>query len=831
MAKKNTANTTQKSKKREIFGIILLVISLFIAVALLSRDPGDWPGSSRAFDEPSNNLIGRYGALVSHYVFEAVGFTSYAIVMFFITAGIVILLHKNLRLLFGPALFLGVAGIFLPLLVALTVTIGEDNTRVEPAFRYGGILGGLVAHYMVTYLGRAGTYLVSIGSVLISLVLTTNLKPSSFLEFLIAVIKPFVKMIAALPKFLFKGKMFAGNGDKPAAKRSRKKDSEKTDSTGGIDGRDFAEPETPGGDDPFLTPVEDEDEDEITPAEEEPESIEPTINYKIPPENGSDEPGDLPDDMDGEDAEDFEDEDEYADIEKTLDTVPYTYVAPGPDLLAPPDIEDYSESREEMLEQAKRIVESLHHFNIDAEVKQITPGPIVTRYEITLAPGIKVGRVTGLSNDLTMALRARGGIRIIAPIPGKAAIGIEVPNKNRSIVYFREIVESEVFANADLPLVLALGKNTSGDPVIADLAKMPHLLIAGSTGSGKSVSVHAILTSILMKASPYDVRIILVDPKVVELSIYSSIPHLLTPVITDTKRAASSLKWAVREMEARYRKLAALAVRDISQYNKKADEIIEAAAINENEPTDMTEEEIARKKADMPEHMPFIVIVIDEFADLMVVAANDIEEPIARLAQMARAVGIHLILATQRPSADVITGLIKANFPSRIAFKVMQASNSRIILDEGGADKLLGMGDMLFLQAGKPEAFRMHGAYISNEECHRIVEFIAAHSEGEPEKISEEMFMDGDGDSDNALGLRNPNERDVLFYDAARLVVRHSQGSVSLLQRRLKIGYARAARLIDQLELAGIVTPYDGSKAREVLVDDMYVDQLEAGEL
>ncbi|MFC1551639.1 DNA translocase FtsK 4TM domain-containing protein [Candidatus Latescibacterota bacterium] len=812
MAKKNTAVKTQKSKKREIFGIVLLVVSLFLAVALLSHDPGDWPGSSRAFDEPSNNLIGRYGALVSHYVFEAVGFTSYAVVMFMITAGIVILLHKKLRILFGPGLFLGVTGIFLPLLAALTVTIGEDNTRVEPAFRYGGILGGLVAHYMVTYLGRAGTYLIAIGSMLVSLVLTTNLKPSTAVEFLIAVIKPFVKMIAALLKLLF-------GGEKPSAKRTRRTVPETGDS---IDDPLISEPEIPGDDDPFLTPVGDVEEENdavVNSGVEEPEGIEPTINYKVPFETDSDE------------AEDFGDEDEYADIEKKLDTVPYTYVAPGSDLLALPEIEDHSESREEMLEQAKRIVESLRHFNIDAEVKQITPGPIVTRYEITLAPGIKVGRVTGLSNDLTMALRARGGIRIIAPIPGKAAIGIEVPNRSRSIVYFREIAESEAFVSADLPLVLAIGKNTSGDPVVADLAKMPHLLIAGSTGSGKSVCIHSILTSILMKASPYDVRIILVDPKVVELSIYSPIPHLLTPVITDTKRAASSLKWAVREMEARYRKLATFAVRDIYQYNKKADEILEAAAINEQEHGIDNEEEAVNKKSDLPEHMPFIVIVIDEFADLMVVAANDIEEPIARLAQMARAVGIHLILATQRPSADVITGLIKANFPSRIAFKVMQASNSRIILDEGGADKLLGMGDMLFLQAGKPEAFRMHGAYISNEECHRIVDFIATHSKGEPEKISEEMFMDDEGDFDNSLGLRNPNERDVLFYDAARLVVRHSQGSVSLLQRRLKIGYARAARLIDQLELAGIVTPYDGSKAREVLVDDMYVDQLEAGEL
>jgi len=304
---------------------------------------------------------------------------------------------------------------------------------------------------------------------------------------------------------------------------------------------------------------------------------------------------------------------------------------------------------------------------------------------------------------------------------------------------------------------------------------------------------------------------------VVELSLYNSIPHLLTPVITDPKRAAESLRWAVREMERRYRQLAAIGVRNISQYNTRIEELAAKETDGEAEPP--------------PEPLPLIVIIIDEFADLMVVASNEIEESIARLAQMARAVGMHLVIATQRPSADIITGLIKANFPSRIAFKVMQASNSRIILDQGGADKLLGLGDMLFLQAGKAECVRLHGAYISSDECQRVVDFVSVQSEDGPVEVNEEMFVSGEENEDNVLGLRDPNDRDVLFYDAARLVVRHQQGSVSLLQRRLKIGYARAARLVDQLELAGVVTPYDGSKAREVLVDDMYIDALEAGEI
>jgi len=573
----------------------------------------------------------------------------------------------------------------------------------------------------------------------------------------------------------------------------------------------------PGDESPFIAPPEDIREPEISSPEEEPgPSIQvPTISTPAGEENGE------------ETDTAATEEDTFDELSEQLETVPEEYLLPGSDMLDMPAREGAVESRDELLEQSRRIVESLKNFGIDAEVKNITPGPIVTRYEVTLAPGIKVGRVVGLSNDLSMALRAKGNIRIIAPIPGKAAIGIEVPNRSRSIVYIREIAESELFRTADLPLVLALGKNTAGDPVVADLAKMPHLLIAGSTGAGKSVCINTIIVSILMKATPRDVRMIMVDPKVVELNIYNPIPHLLTPVIHDPGRAANALKWAVREMESRYRKLASLGVRDIDQYNRRIDDI-HARHLKEQESAPEDEQEETFEKSVLPERLPLVVIIIDEYADLMVLAAKEIEESISRIAQMARAVGMHLIIATQRPSADVITGLIKANFPSRIAFKVMQASNSRIILDEGGADKLLGMGDMLFLQVGKPEPVRLHGAYVSSEECARIVSFIEEHSSLSTDRIDEDELEGETADTGNSLGLRDPNSRDVLFYEAARLVVRHNQGSVSLLQRRLKVGYARAARLIDQLEIAGIVSAYDGSKAREVLVDDAYIDTLEA---
>lgn len=790
-----------KSRLKETAGIIMTAASIFLFLSLVSYDPIDWPGSSRAFDEPYRNLVGWMGAFVSYNFLRLFGYSSYAFFLLLALAGGIVFFHRKLRLLLEPGIFLIIAGLFVPLLFALGSDNGSDNTRMETGFHYGGVLGGLFAHFMVTYAGKAGSYIVAISAILVTVVMTTNLRPSSLIEAIAEFFKPFFFGIAGL---------FSGKKDLSKKKpvRLSKKNNEIIDE------------DIPG--DLNLPPMDD-NEPFLTPIEEEPEPEEenalplnaPTINIRPFPQKKETPP---------EQSKLSANDDEFK--PDALKNPPRgEYILPDTNLLDEISDIEVGETKEEMLEQAQRLMESLKHFNIDSEVRQITPGPIVTRYELTLAPGVKVGRILGLSNDLAMALRAKGGIRILAPIPGKAAVGIEVPNKNRSTVYFREIAESETFMNSDGPLVLAVGKTTSGEPAVADLAKMPHLLIAGSTGSGKSVCIHSIVASILLRAKPDQVKMLMIDPKMVELSIYNDIPHLITSVITDPKRAAGSLKWAVREMENRYRKLASIGVRDIYQYNEKVRKML-ASPKTEADGKDSRSVRYADH-----EPLPLMVLVIDEFADLMVVASNEIEESIARLAQMARAVGMHLILATQRPSADVITGLIKANFPSRIAFKVMQASNSRIILDEGGADKLLGMGDMLFLQAGKPESVRMHGAFISNDECGRIVDFITAQSGIKHDRIDDSEFIDDEEETDNPLGMRDMNDKDALFYDAARLVVRHNQGSVSLLQRRLKIGYARAARLIDQLEMAGVVSPYDGSKAREVLVDELYIEELENGDM
>ena len=443
---------------------------------------------------------------------------------------------------------------------------------------------------------------------------------------------------------------------------------------------------------------------------------------------------------------------------------------------------------------ARMLKETLETFNItiDGEIQKI-PGPVITRYEFKPGTGIKVNQIINLSDDLALALKARR-IRIIAPIPGKAAVGIEIPNHNPQMVYLRDVIKSDEFKDSKLKLPLALGKTTAGKPFVADLTKMPHLLIAGATGSGKSVGMNVMITSLLYRLHPYQVRFIFIDPKMLELSIYSGIPHMARPVVTKPKRAERVLSDAVTEMEKRYRKLANASVRNIEDYNKK--------------------------QKSQEDTLPYIVICVDELADLMMSSTSSKTEMlITRLAQMSRAVGIHLILATQRPSVDVITGLIKANFPSRIAFQVSSKVDSRTIIDANGAEKLLGLGDMLFLYTGHPEPLRIHGAFLSSSETENIVKSIK-------EQGLEMMALEGITQATGEAKEVEIDFGDPLFKEACEVVIRHKQGSVSLLQRRLGIGYQRAARLIDKLEQAGIVSPFDGSKAREVLVDKSYIDAI-----
>jgi S-DNA-T family DNA segregation ATPase FtsK/SpoIIIE len=441
-------------------------------------------------------------------------------------------------------------------------------------------------------------------------------------------------------------------------------------------------------------------------------------------------------------------------------------------------------SEEELQELASYLEEKIRSFDVSARVVEIHPGPVITRFEVEPESSTKVHQVVNLADDLALALKARS-LRILAPIPGKGTIGIEVPNRNPSLVGIKEILASKRFTSSDSKLTLALGKDVSGMPYTADLEAMPHLLIAGATGSGKSVCINSIITSLVYRSSPQDVQLLLIDPKRLELNTYEGIPHLVCEVVTEAKKAVRALAWVVEEMDMRYQILARRGVRNIQSYG---------------------------------EGLPYIVVIIDELADLMLMVPQEIETAVTKLAQMARAVGIHLVVATQRPSVDVITGVIKANFPCRIAFKVASKIDSRTILDQNGAERLLGKGDMLFLAPGTSEAIRLHGAFVSSEDSRRLVDFLKQQSHLASPAFSLESIEHHD--------FVPVDQRDELFEDAARIVITHQQGSVSLLQRRLKVGYSRAARLIDFLEEAGIVGPFEGSKARQVLVDESYLENL-----
>ena len=475
--------------------------------------------------------------------------------------------------------------------------------------------------------------------------------------------------------------------------------------------------------------------------------------------------------------------------------------------------EGYSESA---LEAMSRLVEmKLADFGIDVEVVAVQPGPVITRFELQPGTGVKVSQISNLAKDLARGLSAIS-VRVVEVIPGKSVVGLEIPNEQREIVSLSEILNSAEYDESHSPLTLALGKDIGGLPIVVDLAKMPHLLVAGTTGSGKSVAINAMVLSLLYKTLPKDVRLIMIDPKMLELSVYEGIPHLLAPVVTDMKEAANALRWCVGEMERRYRLMAALGVRNIGGYNRKVQE-----AIDKGEPIPdplFKPEEVLEENPEPPtlEPLPFIVVIIDELADMMMVVGKKVEELIARLAQKARAAGVHLILATQRPSVDVITGLIKANIPTRIAFQVSSKIDSRTILDQQGADQLLGHGDMLYLAPGTGIPTRVHGAFVDDAEVHRVVDHLKGR--GEPDYIEDILqtttdYLPGGG----GQGEAEDAEGDPLYDDAVRVVTETRRASISGVQRRLKIGYNRAARMIEQMEACGIVGPQQSNGNREVL--------------
>ncbi len=501
-----------------------------------------------------------------------------------------------------------------------------------------------------------------------------------------------------------------------------------------------------------------------------------------------------------------------------------------------PDLSDREGMERELDRLGQVLVQKLQTFNVECAIEGRTTGPVVTQFEVVPAPGVKVNRIANLDADLALAMKARS-IRIVAPIPGKGAIGVEIPNPKAEMVYLREILESPQFGRTKAELPLALGRDLTGRPFVADLARMPHALIAGATGSGKSVCLNAFITSLVYRHTPETLRFLLIDPKMVELSAYVDLPHLRHPVVTDPRDAAGALKWAVFEMERRYELLYANTVRSIGEFNKKLREGVPLKRVHAKGPEGDQDRWLW---TDGP--VPYVVLVVDELADLMMTVQSEVEKPLTLLAQKARAIGIHLLVATQRPSVNVITGLIKANFPTRVAFRVASKVDSRTIIDQNGADALLGNGDMLFLPPGTSEPVRIQGAYIGTEETERLTSWYRDQASLRADRVSKEerwpeeedilevvRSMEAEAGMEEG-GLADDTDRDERFWDAAEVCIQQNQGSTSLLQRRLKIGYGRAARVVDQLHEAGILGPPDGSKAREVLMTLSDLEFLRRGE-
>jgi S-DNA-T family DNA segregation ATPase FtsK/SpoIIIE len=762
----------------EFVGVALFAAALLWLVSLASYEPTDpvWFFSTGSHAAPLN-FAGRIGAFVAELSFQLFGYGSYLIPATLMVIGWNYFWCRSVDAAGTKATGAGL--LFAGASAFLSLTFGTLDVSGK-AFRAGGYVGDWLALELSEYLNRTGSLIVIVTVVVLAVIMSTQFSFGRLFATVIAAasqtgrqaLRSFRDWREARRREQQRREVIAKHTKKAAAAGSA--------------------PESK----PVVASVE-------KPAPEKPEKAEkgparapepvfgsaksfappkpPKVNLPAPT---------LPLDLEPSPK---------APAERRKGE----YTLPPPSLLDAAKTERKIDERE-LMDGARLLEEKCREFSVEGSVAQIHPGPVVTTFEFKPDAGVKYSKITSLADDLCLAMQAESVL--IDRIPGKSTVGIQIPNAAREQISLRELLESEAYRRSTSKLTIALGKTIHGEPYMADLAIMPHLLIAGSTGAGKSVGINGMLTSILYRATPDDVRMIMIDPKRLELGMYEDIPHLLTPVVVDPKQASNALRWAVREMEERYKTLAAVGVRNIEQYNRN----IQHAIAEKHTPPE----------GGHPKPLPFIVVVIDELADLMMVASNEVEESIARLAQMARAVGIHLILATQRPSVDVITGLIKANLPSRISFRVQSKIDSRTILDSNGAEQLLGRGDMLFLPPASSRMVRLHGPYISEQESARLASFL--RKQGKPtynEAITAEEKTAAD-----AVEF----EKDDLYDEAARIVVQSGQASISYLQRRLRIGFSRAARLVDMMEMDGLVSAAAGGKPREVLVDKQYFDEVDA---
>jgi len=760
--------STVSRRASEFVGVALFAAALIWMIALATYQASDpvWFFSTGLNAAPEN-FAGRVGAFLAELSFQLVGYAAYLTPVIFVIVGWHYFWCRGTKAT-GAILLLACISAF------LSLVFGTMDRAGRP-FRAGGYAGDWLASELSEYLNRTGSVIVVLTLIFLSIIISTHFSFGRLSRAVVAA----VRSIAARTWIAYRDWR-----EERRRQKQRREVIAKHTRKGGVPPEIRVASPAPGTGAAEVSEARRRDNEAVParPAKSFAPPKPPKVTMPAPP---------LP----------LPDPDPIARAPAERRRGEYTL--PPVALLDAPKTERKIDERE-LMDNARLLEEKCREFSVEGAVVQIHPGPVVTTFEFKPDAGVKYSKITGLADDLCLAMRAESVL--IDRIPGKSTVGIQIPNSTREQISLRELLESDLYRRSTSKLTLALGKTIHGEPFVADLATMPHLLIAGSTGAGKSVGINGMLTSILYRATPDDVRLIMIDPKRLELGMYDDIPHLLTPVVMDPKQAANALRWAVREMEERYKTLAAEGVRNIEQYNRN----VQHAIAEQRTPPD----------AEMPRALPFIVVVIDELADLMMVASNEVEESIARLAQMARAVGIHLILATQRPSVDVITGLIKANLPSRISFRCSSKIDSRTILDGNGAEQLLGRGDMLFLPPASSRFIRLHGPYISEQESARLASFL--RKQGKPtydESITAEEKTVTDGIE---------MDKDDLYDEAARIVVQSGQASISYLQRRLRIGFSRAARLVDMMEMEGLVSPAAGGKPREVLVDKSYFEEVDA---
>ena len=680
-------------------------------------------------------------------------------------------------------------------------TVVKDGYYLGSQGKGGGVLGALLATPLTNLLGQVGAAILCIGVVIMLLVFTLGINMSEIINNLVQKSEENREERLERKQKLKEEQLRL----RQEAIENRKKEKKQKESSNGKQKQEFVEEENIGEQIKInfggrILDEEDvkgrrkfkhKDDDLIPLTKENKKTMQPDVI-----ENNL---------FRQEEEKKEERTKEVLQLEHAMTVEDENYEYPPIELLSKPSKKALKGGAKALTDTATRLQKTLYSFGVSAKVENVSVGPAITRYELKPAEGVRVSKIANLADDIALNLAAET-IRIEAPIPGKQAVGIEVPNKEKEAVHLREVLESEEFQNNKSKLTVGLGKDVAGKIQLADIGKMPHVLIAGSTGSGKSVCINTIISSMIYNSKPSEVKMVMVDPKVVELSVYNGIPHLLIPVVTDPKKAAGALAWAVQEMENRYNLFAAKGVRDIKGYNKAIEK----------------EEGLGK--------LPQIVIIVDELADLMMVAAKDVEEAICRLAQKARAAGMHLVIATQRPSVDVITGLIKANIPSRIAFAVSSQIDSRTILDSVGAEKLLGKGDMLFFPSGAPKPVRVQGAFVSDEEVEKIVGFVKQNGTANySEDILETIENSNKTEKELMQEQADDDDTDPFLMDAIESVVEQGQASTSFIQRRFKVGYARAGRIIDQMEERGIISGYQGSKPREVLITKERLEELKMG--